>query len=314
MISGQTAATLNLATAGNGDRGDTIRVEVAASDPSGATSDFVGTNVTVANSTPQAGTVTVKPAAPSTDDVVSANVKDFTDADGDALTYSYQWFRNGTAIADATGRTLDLSQPGNGDLNDAIAVDVTALDGAGGTSATTRGSTHDHRLRHASGRRVRVRGGRRQRRRQRRGRPGRHDLRRRRAATTAASAGRSRSTATDDVVTVPDDPTIDLTTGMTLEAWVRPSAATDWRTVIFKESTGGLNYALYANTDVDSPAARVFVDARHRHQRHRRTSTRTSGRTSPRRSTAACCGCSSNGAQVELQAARRRDARTAGAR
>ena len=65
----------------------------------------------------------------------------FTDADGDALTYRYQWFRNGTAIPEATGRTLDLSQPGNGDLNDVIAVDVTALDGAGGTSATTRGST-----------------------------------------------------------------------------------------------------------------------------------------------------------------------------
>ncbi len=64
----------------------------------------------------------------------------FADADGDALSYTYQWFRNGTAISGATGRTLDLSEPGNGDAGDTIAVDVTALDGSGGTSATVRGS------------------------------------------------------------------------------------------------------------------------------------------------------------------------------
>ena len=212
----------------------------------------------MANIAPKAGTVTVKPAAPSTDDVASANVKDFTDADGDALTYSYQWFRNGTAIADATGRTLDLSQPGNGDLNDVIAVDVSALDGAGGTSATTRGTasitgSDTHPVAPSGSRRP----------------PARRGQRRGRADGTISGATRSNNgrfgralsfDGTDDVVTVPDDPTIDLTTGMTLEAWVRPSAATDWRTVIFKESTGGLNYALYSNTDVDSPAARVFVD------------------------------------------------------
>ena len=37
-ISGATASTLNLATAGNGDRGDVIRADVTARDPSGATS------------------------------------------------------------------------------------------------------------------------------------------------------------------------------------------------------------------------------------------------------------------------------------
>ena len=56
------------------------------------------------------------------------------------MSYRYQWFRNGTAIGGATGRTLDLAEPGNGDAGDTIAVDVTALDGSGGTSATVRGS------------------------------------------------------------------------------------------------------------------------------------------------------------------------------
>ena len=49
----------------------------------------------------------------------------------------------------------------------------------------------------------------------------------------------------NDWVTVPDSASLDLTTGMTLEAWVKPEAATNWRTVIFKESAGGLAYALY---------------------------------------------------------------------
>ena len=47
---------------------------------------------------------------------------------------------------------------------------------------------------------------------------------------------------------------------MTLEAWVRPQAATDWRTVIFKESAGGVAYALYANSDTDVPSANLGGD------------------------------------------------------
>jgi hypothetical protein len=51
----------------------------------------------------------------------------------------------------------------------------------------------------------------------------------------------------NDWVTVNDTAALDLTTAMTLEAWVRPSALAAWRTVLMKERTGGLAYTLYGS-------------------------------------------------------------------
>ena len=60
----------------------------------------------------------------------------------------------------------------------------------------------------------------------------------------------------DDWVTVPDANSFDLTTGMTLEAWVRPTAAaSDWTTALLKERPGGLAYALYAADGAGNPPA-----------------------------------------------------------
>jgi chitodextrinase len=51
-----------------------------------------------------------------------------------------------------------------------------------------------------------------------------------------------------DLVTVPDAASLDLTTGMTLEAWVRPTAlGASWRTAVFKERRRGTVYSLYAH-------------------------------------------------------------------
>jgi Concanavalin A-like lectin/glucanases superfamily/Viral BACON domain len=65
----------------------------------------------------------------------------------------------------------------------------------------------------------------------------------------------------NDWVTVADANSLDLTTGMTLEAWVRPAAlGTVWRTVVLKEQPGQLVYALYAGTDTASrPSGHVFT-------------------------------------------------------
>lgn len=47
---------------------------------------------------------------------------------------------------------------------------------------------------------------------------------------------------------------LDLTNGMTLEAWVKPTALADWDTIILKErGAGGLSYALYANDGSPQP-------------------------------------------------------------
>ena len=47
----------------------------------------------------------------------------------------------------------------------------------------------------------------------------------------------------NDIVNVPDATSLDLTTAMTLEAWVRPTAlGNDWRTVLLKEQAGNYVY------------------------------------------------------------------------
>jgi hypothetical protein len=50
-----------------------------------------------------------------------------------------------------------------------------------------------------------------------------------------------------DWVAVADAPSLDLTTGMTLEAWVRPTTIDGWETVLMKEASGSYAYGLYAD-------------------------------------------------------------------
>lgn len=61
----------------------------------------------------------------------------------------------------------------------------------------------------------------------------------------------------NDVVTIADAASLDLTAGMTLEAWVLPTALTGWRSVILKERPGHLAYALYANTNGNRPSGEI---------------------------------------------------------
>jgi chitodextrinase len=59
---------------------------------------------------------------------------------------------------------------------------------------------------------------------------------------------------TNSQVRIPDAPSLDLTSGMTLEAWVYPTTLYGlWRTVVIKEMPGELAYALYAKGDSPNP-------------------------------------------------------------
>ena len=80
------------------------------------------------NRPPAMVSITIAPTSPDTDDLLTATAV-AQDQDGDALTYSYQWTKNGADISGATGATLDLAADGNGDRDDEIAVRVTANDG-----------------------------------------------------------------------------------------------------------------------------------------------------------------------------------------
>ena len=65
----------------------------------------------------------------------------------------------------------------------------------------------------------------------------------------------------NDLVTVADSASLDLTAGMTVEAWIYQPSASGWRTVALKESPGDLAYALYSSTTSGKPNARVFTTA-----------------------------------------------------
>ena len=78
------------------------------------------------------------------------------------------------------------------------------------------------------------------------------------AWSTAGRFGKALSfDGVNDLVSIADAPTLDLTAGMTIEAWVNPSALSGWRTVALKGAAGGLAYALYAHDQTPRPAGYV---------------------------------------------------------
>jgi hypothetical protein len=80
--------------------------------------------------------------------------------------------------------------------------------------------------------------------------------------STAGKFGGALSfNGTNAMVTVPDANSLDLTNGMTVEAWVKPSAlGAIWRTVVIKEAAPSLAYALYAHaTDTNQPSGHANV-------------------------------------------------------
>jgi hypothetical protein len=79
--------------------------------------------------------------------------------------------------------------------------------------------------------------------------------------TTSGRFGSALSfNGTNSWVTIPDANTLDLTTGMTMEAWVRPTAIGSlWRAVMIKEQPGNLIYALYAGDGAGHAGANIFT-------------------------------------------------------
>jgi hypothetical protein len=64
----------------------------------------------------------------------------------------------------------------------------------------------------------------------------------------------------NDWVTIPDANPLDLTTGITMSAWVNPTAVgAIYRTVLMKEQPGGLIYTLYAGEGTGKPSGHIFT-------------------------------------------------------
>jgi len=99
--------------------------------------------VHVGNSAPVISSAVFSPATPTSSDVlrfvVSADDGDLPDLSfmRGPVTYGYEWRRNGVLLANATGATLDLSQPATGDRGDTITAHVTVTDAEGLTATAT---------------------------------------------------------------------------------------------------------------------------------------------------------------------------------
>ena len=136
--------TFNLASAGNGDHGDSVVVELVASD--GTLDSAVGSaGATVVNSGPTVA-VSLSTRTPTAKTVLVATAVGQA-PDRDALTYVYTWKLNGvvkrTVTTTATTDRYDISVKGNGKKGDVVTVTVTANDGtltspAASLSATIR--------------------------------------------------------------------------------------------------------------------------------------------------------------------------------
>ena len=60
-------------------------------------------------------------------------------------------------------------------------------------------------------------------------------------------------------MTVADSNSLDLTTGMTVEAWVNPDSVSGFHTAVVKERPGDLVYGIYSSSDLNRPQSQVTV-------------------------------------------------------
>ncbi len=135
MNSGPNASSsFDLAVAGNGDRGQTVLVEVVASDGA-LQSDTASASAVVANSPPTV-TVSLSDTTPRSNDVLVATAS-AQDVDSDPLTLTYTWSVNGVTKQVSSSGSFDLGTKGNGDNGDVVTMIATASDGTTSAAASS---------------------------------------------------------------------------------------------------------------------------------------------------------------------------------
>jgi VCBS repeat-containing protein len=92
--------------------------------------------VTPVNDAPKIDAATISPDAPTTNSTLSLVLASH-DVENDAVTYTYQWYKNGEAIDGQAGAMLDLSLAGNGNAGDVIYAVITPHDAASAGSPYT---------------------------------------------------------------------------------------------------------------------------------------------------------------------------------
>lgn len=119
---GSSTSTLDGTTAFT--RGDTVAVRVTPFDGTDSGTPMTSSTITVVNRPPSAPGVVITPASPlaTIDDLVCTLGTASTDADGDTVTYSVSWKKNGsiwtgaTSTATRTGDTINAVDANEGDV------------------------------------------------------------------------------------------------------------------------------------------------------------------------------------------------------
>jgi hypothetical protein len=81
------------------------------------------------------------------------------------------------------------------------------------------------------------------------------------ARTTGKNGSALSFDGLNDLVTVPDSASLDVTSALTMEAWVYPTSNSGYRTIVMKEKPGLYNWALYGSTTTGVPNGRVYTSA-----------------------------------------------------
>ena len=117
--------------AGNGNKGDVIRVRVTVSDGVANSAPITSAPVTILNTAP-AATVALNDHSPNTNATLTATTT-ASDVDPDTVTLTYVWRVDGvarkTTVSTGLSDTFDLSAVGNGNNGQTVTVTVTPTDG-----------------------------------------------------------------------------------------------------------------------------------------------------------------------------------------
>lgn len=122
-------------TTSQASTGDGIACLMTAIDADGNTASSLSSTVNIDNSVPVISSVTLNTLIPQTNDSLSVGVSS-SDADGEAVTYQYEWFTqdasNGnmlTMVLSGTGTSFSTLGSGYFDKDDGVYVSVTPYDG-----------------------------------------------------------------------------------------------------------------------------------------------------------------------------------------
>lgn len=140
-VDGTTAGTGSTLTGADFDRDDVVQCIVTPSDDEGSGSPVSSTRITIRNTAPVAGGVSLNTLTPKTTSTLTATVTGVSDADGDPVDLTYAWSVDGTTVRTTTTRSTSDTLPTSlFEKGDTVSVTITPKDDADSGTPVTSGS------------------------------------------------------------------------------------------------------------------------------------------------------------------------------